>query len=97
MATIDSLTFDKPAYNPGDAVSLTVDYTPDTPSVVPKTFTVTASITNAGGTVVATNSGPFTVNEPQASGDAVSATDDGSRVWTRASDTGAVAVLTTTA
>jgi hypothetical protein len=97
MATINSLTFDEAAYNPGDLVSLTVDYTPDTPSVVPQTFTATATITNAAGTVVANSAAPFVVNEAQAAGDQVGATDDGNRTWTRASDTGSVAVLTATA
>ena len=53
MASIDSMTFDEAAYNPGDLITLTVGYTPDTPAVVPTTFNATASITDSGGNVVA--------------------------------------------
>jgi len=97
MASVDSLTFDQPAYNPGDTVTLTVAYTPDTPSVVPATFTATTSITDAAGDVTATGSAPFVVNEAQAAGDVVSTTDDGNRTWTEASDNGSVAVFSAVA
>lgn len=97
MASIDSMTFDQAAYNPGDLISLTIDYTPDTPSVVPTTFNATASITDSGGNVVASSVAPFVINVAQASGDQVSVTDDDNHVWAEASDTGAVAVFTATA
>jgi hypothetical protein len=97
MASIDSTIFDKPAYNPGDTVSLTVDYTPDTPSVVPTTFTATVTLADGAGAAVATAQAPFVVNVAQPAGDTVSAADDGNRAWTRSSDTGTVAVLTATA
>lgn len=97
MASIDSLTFDEASYAPGDTITLTVDYTPDTPSVVPQTFTATAVITDSAGTQVATSSAPFVVNEAQAAGDTVSVTDDGSRTWAEVSDSGSVAVFTTSA
>ena len=97
MASVDSLTFDESSYAPGALITLTVGYTPDSPSVVPATFTATASITDAAGTVVATSSAPFIVNETQAAGDVVSVIDDGSRTWAQTSDSGAVAVFTTTA
>ena len=97
MASIDSMVFDQAAYNPGDPISLTIGYTPDTPSVVPTTFNATASITDSGGNVVASSSAPFVINEAQPSGDQVGVTDDDNHTWSKASDTGTVAVLTTTA
>ena len=97
MASVDTLTFDEAAYSQGDTITLTVDYTPDSPSSVPQTFTATVNVTNSGGTVVASNTAPFVVNEAQAAGDTVSATDDGSRTWAPQSDSGSVAVLTATA
>ena len=97
MASVDTLTFDEAAYDPGDTVTLTVDYTPDSPSVVPTTFTATVNVTSSAGTVVATNSAPFVVNTPQPAGDVVSVTDDGNRSWAEGSDNGSVAVFTTTA
>ena len=97
MASVDTLTFDEAAYSPGDVITLNVDYTPDSPSSVPQTFTATVNVTNSGGSVVATNTAPFVVNEAQAAGDVVSVTDDGSRTWAQQSDSGSVAVFTTTA
>lgn len=97
MASIDSMSFDQPAYNPGDPVTLTIGYTPDTPSVVPTTFNATASITDSGGNVVATSVAPFVINVAQPSGDQVSVTDDDNHTWAEASDSGSVAVFTATA
>jgi hypothetical protein len=97
VASIDTLTFDAAAYSPGDTVSLTVGYTPDSPSVVSQTFTATASIADAAGNVLATNAAPFVVNTTQASGDVVSVADDGGHAWVKGSDTGTVAVFTTVA
>jgi hypothetical protein len=97
MATINGMTFDQASYNPGDTITLTVSYTPDTASVNPTAFTATANVTDAGGTVTATSSAPFTVNEAVAAGDVVSVTDTGSRAWAESSDNGSVAVFTATA
>jgi hypothetical protein len=97
MASVDSLTFDQAAYNPGDTITLTVGYTPDVPGVNPETFTATSSITDGSGNVVASNSAPFVVNEAVAAGDTVSTTDTGNRAWAESSDSGTVAVFTTTA
>lgn len=103
MATIDSQVFNAGSggvagnYSLGDAVELTVGYTPDSPSVSPETFTATSTVTNSAGVVVATSGAPFVVNTPQPSGDTVATTDDGSHVWAENSDTGAVAVFATTA
>jgi hypothetical protein len=97
MASITSLTFDKPAYNPGDTITLTVDYVPDTAGVNPVTSTATVNVTDANGNVTASDSAPFTVNEPVAGGDTVSVTDSGGRTWTQQSNSGTVAVFTATA
>ena len=97
MASITSMSFDQPAYSPGDTMTLTVDYVADTPSVNPVTGNALASITDAGGTITASDSAPFVVNEPVAAGDVVSVTDDGGRAWTEVSDSGSVAVFSATA
>lgn len=97
MASITSMTFDESSYNPGDTITLTVSYVPDSPSAVPATFTATSVITNSGGTQVATSSADFVVNTPQAAGDTVSVGDTGSRTWAEGSDSGSVAVFSTTA
>ncbi len=99
MASINSLTFDQPVYNPGDLITLDIDYTADTPSVVPTTFTATAVITDATGTQVASSAAPFVINVAQAAGDVVSVTDTGNHDWTPTpgSDTGSSVVFTTTA
>lgn len=97
MASVDTISFDEAAYNEGDLMTVTVDYTPDSPSSVPQTFTATVNVTNSGGTVVASNTAPFVVNQAQPAGDVVSVTDDGNRTWTPQSDNGSVAVLTATA
>jgi hypothetical protein len=97
VASVDTITFDEAAYAPGATITMTVGYTPDSPSVVPQTFTATVNVSDPSGNVLATNTAPFVVNESQPAGDVVSATDTGSRTWALASDTGSVAVLTATA
>jgi len=97
MATINAMTFDQASYNPGDTITLTVSYTADTPSVNPVTETATANVTDAAGTVTATSTAPFVVNEPVSAGDVVSVTDTGNHTWAEQSDSGSVAVFTTTA
>jgi hypothetical protein len=97
MASIDSLTFDQPSYNQGDTITLTVDYTPDSPSAVPTTFTATAVISDSSGNPLNSASAPFVVNVAQPAGDKVSVTDDGNRAWTETSDSGSVAAFTATA
>lgn len=86
MASVNTITFDQAAYAAGSTITCTVDYTADTPSVVATTFTLTANVLNSGGTVVATNTGDFVVNTPQA-GDTVSVSDTGSRTWTEGTTT----------
>lgn len=87
MATVntqvynDGTTGAAGVYNPGDAISLAVNYTPDTPSVVAAPFTATTTITNSGGTVTATSSSSFVVNQTQENGDTAAESDTGSRAW----------------
>ena len=97
MASVDSISFDQASYDQGATITVTVDYTPDSPSAVPTTFNATANITDSSGAVVASSSAPFVVNVAQPAGDTVSVTDDGSRTWTEASDSGSVAVFTAVA
>lgn len=93
MSTINSVTYNAGSggtdgvYSPGDPIIATVDYTADTPSVVASPFTVTTTVTNAGGTVTATNDSTFTVNEPQAGGDTVAVADSGNHAWTQGTTT----------
>ena len=87
MSTINTVTFSAGSggqdgvYTPGDLITLTANYTADTPSVVATPFTATTTITDAAGTVTATNESTFTVNIPQA-GDKAAESDSGSRAWT---------------
>ena len=97
MASGDSITFDQPSYAPGDTITVTIGYTPDSPSVLPTTFTDTSTLTDASGNVVATNSADFVINLPQPSGDQIGNSDSDSHTWVKASDTGSVAVYTATA
>jgi hypothetical protein len=97
MASIDSMTFDQPAYAPGQLITLTVAYTPDAAGVTPTPFTATTVITDSAGAQTATGSADFTVNEPAPGGDTLATTDTGSRSWAEASNSGTVAVFTATA
>jgi hypothetical protein len=94
MAAINSMVFDQAAYRPGQAVTLTVDYTPDTPGMSSHVFTATFTLADVNGSVVASQDAPFTVNTPQP-GDKGKVTDDGSHTWDEVSDSGTVAVFTT--
>ena len=97
MASIQSITFDQSSYNPGDQITLTVDYTADVPGSTPTTFTATVAVTDSTGAVTASASAPFVINVPVAGGDVVSVTDTDGHAWTEVSDSGSVAVFTTTA
>lgn len=96
MASIDTMTFDQPAYAPGDTITLTIGYTPDTPSVTPVTQTATVSLNDPSGTMLSADTADFVVNQ-LAPGDTLAVTDTGSRQWTQVSDSGTVAVFTATA
>ena len=97
MASIDAVSYDQPAYNPGDAVNLTIDYTPDSPSVVPTPVDVTIVLNDANGNPLTSVPAPFVVNTPQAAGDKLGVSDVRNDVWAQDSDTGSVAVWSTTA
>lgn len=81
-------TLDKQSYAPGDTVTLTVTYA----DADNKTSQVTITGHDAAGN-------PATISLSLVVADAVtlSVTDDGARTWAKVSDTGAVAVFTTTA
>jgi hypothetical protein len=87
MAAISSITFDQASYNQGATITATIDYTPDTPSVTPTTFTLTANVVNSGGTTVASSNSDFTVNVPNPGGDIVQVSDTGNRTWTEGATT----------
>lgn len=93
MATISTVTFNEGSsgvagtYTAGDTITATVGYVPDTPSVVPQTFTLTTTVSDAAGNVTATNSNEFVVNTTQANGDTVAVSDTGSRTWSAGSTT----------
>jgi len=87
MSAINSISFDQASYTQGATITVTIDYTPDTPSVVPQTNTLTATITNSGGTVTAQTTADFTVNVPNPGGDTVQVSDTGNRTWTEGATT----------
>ena len=91
------MTFDQASYNVGDTITLTVDYTPDSPAVVPVNETATTTLSDPSGNVLAQSSATLVINELQPSGDTLATTDDHGRVYTQVSDSGAVAVFTATA
>lgn len=86
MASVNSITFDQPGYAPGETITATIDYTPDTASVLAQTFTLTANVVDGSGNVVATNTGDFVVNTPQ-QGDTVAVSDSGGHAWTEGTPT----------
>lgn len=103
MASVDTFAFNagtggvNGTYDENDPIQVSIGYTPDSPSSVPTTFTLTANLTNAAGTQVATNSSPFVVNVAQPAGDVLSVSDTGNRTWTDVSDNGSVAVFSAVA
>lgn len=97
MASIDAVSYDQTAYNPGDTVNLTIGYTPDSPSVVPVSVDVTVTLSDSSGNPLTSVPAPFVVNTPQPSGDTLGVADVRNDVWAQDSDTGSVAVWSTTA
>lgn len=87
------VTADKTSYNPGDPITVTVDYTdPDNPGT---TLTITATVTNADGSTAA---GTLDV---QVGGGAanplpVSVTDSFGDAWTQTTNEAGTAVFTST-
>ncbi len=93
---ISSITFDQASYNTGATMTATVDYTAgvsSSPSVETFTGTATDSVTSQVGTLAVT----FTVVTDSNDPTAVTGADTGAHVWTKASDTGSVAVFTAVA
>lgn len=96
--TVTSLTFDKPVYNLGDVITLTVDYTSDdvtagAEAIFNASVTITDAVNTASGTA------PFTVDAAgTAQSTTVSASDDRSPAgtWTLVSNdlTGSAAPFT---
>lgn len=83
-----SASLDKMTYAPGDKATLTVTYgDPDN-----KTFTVTVTVTDQAGN----SSVPAEVQANIADPVTVSVSDDANHTWTKVSDSGSVAVYTTT-
>jgi hypothetical protein len=81
-------TLDKPSYNKGDRITLTVNYSdPDNRPV-----TVTVDVKDSSGNDVLSTT-TSAVIDPLT----VTVTDDGGRTWAKVTDTGAVAQYTTTA
>lgn len=81
MAAINSVTFDKAAYNAGETVTATINFTPDTPSTVSVPFTLTTQIHDASGNPVGeASTSTFSVTSTQ-QGDTCSVSDSGSRSW----------------
>ncbi len=93
MSTINSITFNAGSggvtgtFATGDTIEATTSYLPDTPSVVPQTFTLTSSVSDASGNVTSTFQAPFTVNTSQPGGDTVADSDDGGHAWTEGATT----------
>lgn len=87
MAAVNTVVFDKAAYNTGDTITATVDFTPDTPSTVSTPFTFTAQVHDASGNPVGTaQTGTFNVNSTQ-QGDKCEVSDSGNRTWTAGAET----------
>lgn len=84
MPVVTSLTFDKPAYTPGQLITATIAYDADL------VFQATGTGIDIAGQQ-ASLSGSFTVH-----GKAL-ISDSGNRTWTLVSDDGATAVFTATA
>jgi len=81
MATVNSITFDQPAYTAGSMITAAVNYTPDAPTSTAQTFTMTATLSDAAGNAVATNTAPFVVNTVNANAETLAVSDDGSHTW----------------
>lgn len=89
---VSSITFDQAAYNVGDKITVTVNYTAGT-SGTSQSFTGTAKDSSTG------KSGTLTVNFSVLKSDTttLTVTDTGSRTWALVTDSGSVAVFTATA
>lgn len=87
------VTTDKASYNPGDPITVTVDYTdPANPGT---TLTVTATVTNADGTTASSNAAVQVGGAP-ANPLPVSVTDSFGDAYTQTSNQPGTAVFTST-
>jgi len=89
---ITSIAFDKPSYNPGDLITATIAFTPGSS---PHSFTLTGTATDSATQEEGSLTAVFTVAETDAT--TVTASDDGSRVWTVTPVDAASATATATA
>jgi len=90
---IDSITFDQPAYSPGQVITATVTWTPGTSA---QTTTFTGTATDKTTTQTGKLSVTFTTVVPDPA--SVTAADTGNRTWTLTSPAGGtVATFTATA
>lgn len=87
-----SITTDKPVYNVGDTLTLTADYSDA--SVAPVTLKITASATDAAGNTVNAEV-DVTVNTSEQQPMTIGVSDSFSDTYTQVSNSGGVAVLTT--
>jgi Peptidase A4 family len=84
---VNSITFDKTQYKPGDTITVTVNYQG------PTSFTFTGTVQNLDNGSSVTGTGTFNVAALSASG-----SDTGNRTWTvKSDDHVSTAVLTATA
>lgn len=87
MAAVNTIAFDKAAYNTGDTITVTVDFAPDTPSTISTPFTLTAQVSDASGNPVGSPStSTFSVVSTQ-QGDTCGVSDSGTRAWTAGAET----------
>jgi hypothetical protein len=91
--TAPVVTTDQASYNPGDPITVTVEYTdPANPGT---TVTVTATVTNSDGTT-STGTASVQVGGAPAAPFPVSVTDSLGDVYTQASNEAGTAVFTST-
>jgi hypothetical protein len=99
--SVTSISFNQTSYTPGQTITATVTYvkgTSQTPTTATQTLTgtVTDSVTGQTGTLNQT----FTVavaGPTVSDATAPTVTDTGNHTWVKTSDSGTVAVFTTTA
>lgn len=90
---VTSISFDQARYEPGDVVTATVTYVPGYPQA-PAAQVTASALDEVTGLAGQAGSG-FTVAAPDVT--TVTLADTGGRTWVKVSDTGTVAVFTSTA
>jgi hypothetical protein len=89
---VNSVTFDKTAYNPGDTIHATVTFTPGSSG---QSFSLTGTATDSATGQAGSLTVNFVVAEPDAT--TVTVADTGNRTWSLASQAAGSAVFTATA